>query len=211
MYATAVETVSSKKVVIRKNSCIPAPPLLSPRIPKIYREVTKVPGAPGKVKEVVIRLPTPEPDIIERTIIEQPSQEMVNIVYERPATPPPQIVEKRIRAPCPAPSVNYYERQLPSCTTYYEAAPAPCCSVTAAAAPSPPIYTQISETYSYSQPYSCLGYSTASYVESYPASYATTYSSYMPCTSYETVYSSPSVVYQQYAEPAYTYATHYYY
>jgi len=186
------------------------PPTASPRTPKIYREVTKVPGPPGKVKEMVIRLPTPEPDIIERIIIEQPAQEMVNIVYERPATPPPQIVEKRISAPCPAPSFNYYERQLPS-YTYYEDAPAPCCGVAAAAAPSSQIYTQISETYSYTQPYSYLGYSTPSYFETYPASYATTYSSYTPCTSYETVFSSPSVVYQQYAEPAYTYAAHYYY
>lgn len=57
--------------------CAPPPN----RVPKIYKEVIKVPGAPGKVREIVKRLPTPPAPVIERFIIE-PAPQKANIVYE---------------------------------------------------------------------------------------------------------------------------------
>lgn len=89
--------------------CVPPPN----RPPQIYKEVTKVPGAPGKVHELVRRLPTPTADVIDKTIIEQPGQDVVNVIYERPTTPPPNVVERRlIEAPPPA-QVNCFERRVP--------------------------------------------------------------------------------------------------
>jgi len=89
--------------------CQPAPN----RAPQVFKEVTKVPGAPGQVHEVIKRLPTPTADLIDKTIIEYPGQDVVNVVYERPTTPPPNVVERRlVEAPPPA-QVNCYERRVP--------------------------------------------------------------------------------------------------
>lgn len=60
--------------------CAPAPN----RVPKIFKEVIKVPGAPGKVREIVKRLPTPPTSVIERIIIE-PAPQTANVVYETSA------------------------------------------------------------------------------------------------------------------------------
>ena len=88
--------------------CQPAPN----RAPQVFKEVAKVPGAPGKISEVIRRLPTPTADVIDKTIIEYPGQDTVNIVYERPSTPPPNIVERRlVEAPPPA-QVNCFERRV---------------------------------------------------------------------------------------------------
>jgi len=89
--------------------CQPAPN----RAPQVFKEVAKVPGAPGQVHEVVRRLPTPTADLYDKTIIEQPGQDVVNVVYERPSTPPPNVVERRlVEAPPPA-QVNCFERRVP--------------------------------------------------------------------------------------------------
>jgi len=102
--------------------CQPAPN----RAPQIFKEVTKVPGAPGKVSEVIRRLPTPTADVIDRTIIEFPGQDTVNVIYERPTTPPPNLVERRlVEAPPPA-QVNCFERTVPHRpreTVIHESAP----------------------------------------------------------------------------------------
>jgi len=89
--------------------CQPAPN----RAPQIFKEVTKVPGAPGKVTEVVKRLPTPTADVIDKTIIEYPGQDTVNVIYERPTTPPPNVVERRLVQAPPAAQVNCFERRVP--------------------------------------------------------------------------------------------------
>lgn len=89
--------------------CVPAPS----RTPQVFREVTKVPGAPGKVTEVIKRLPTPAADVIDRTIIELPGQDVINVVYERPSSPPPNVVEKRLVEPPPPTQVNCFERRVP--------------------------------------------------------------------------------------------------
>lgn len=153
MYAVNFEQCHAKKVVVSTKDCCPPPP---PRVPQIYKEVVKVPGEPGQVKEVVKRLPTPTPDIIDKTIIEQPGQDTINVIYERPTTPPPNIVERRLIEAPPAPQVNCFERRVPhrpretivqestnqilvpqpslcQCaapctTTVVAAAPVPCCS-----------------------------------------------------------------------------------
>ena len=72
--------------------CAPAPA----RVAQVFKEVSKVPGAPGKVSEVIRRLPTPTADLIDRTIIEQPGQDVVNVIYERPTTPPPNVNFRKI-------------------------------------------------------------------------------------------------------------------
>lgn len=105
---TGVITGSSLAVPV-DCGCAPAPP----RVPQVHKEVTKVPGVPGQVKEVIKRLPTPTADLIEKTFIEQPGQDTINVIYERPTTPPPNIVEKRVVEPQPPAQVNCFERRVP--------------------------------------------------------------------------------------------------
>jgi hypothetical protein len=102
--------------------CVPPPN----RPPQIYKEFTKIPGAPGKVHEVVRRLPTPTADVIDKTIIEQPGQDVINVVYERPLTPPPNVVERRLVEAPPPTQVNCFERRVPHRPrqTYVTSAPA---------------------------------------------------------------------------------------
>jgi len=77
------------------------------RQPTVTRQVVRVPGPAAKVKTVVRRLATPVPDIIERVIVIQPTQDMVNVVIERPSTPPPQIQEKKVIEKALAPVVSH--------------------------------------------------------------------------------------------------------
>lgn len=84
------------------------------RVPMRHRQVIRVPGPAGKVKQVVKRLPTPQPDIIEKLTVLQPQQDVINVITERPFTPPPQIVERRIIEKPLKPIINYYERRVAS-------------------------------------------------------------------------------------------------
>ena len=63
-------------------ACAPPPN----RVPKIYREVIRVRGAPGKVREIVKRLPTPPARVIER-IIYEPAQQPANAYYATSSFP----------------------------------------------------------------------------------------------------------------------------
>jgi hypothetical protein len=143
----AAEVIVSKR---KKRVIKPKAPLLgnvcttSIRVPQVHKQLVQVVGAQGKVQELVQRLPTPVPDCIEKTILETPGQDTINLIYERPVTPPPQIIEKRIIEAPPPPIVNCFERRVPhrprtNCSTHAAASAATCacnaCPVCATVAP----------------------------------------------------------------------------
>jgi hypothetical protein len=68
------------------------------RPPVLRRQVVRVSGPAGRIQQVVRRLQTPPPDVIEKVIVSKPQRDVINLLIERPATPPPTIQEKRIQA-----------------------------------------------------------------------------------------------------------------
>ena len=76
------------------------------RQPVIKRQVITVPGTPGKVQQVVRRLPTPTPDIVERVFIVKPQRDVVNLVIERPGTPPAQYKDRTVMGKQRRPLIN---------------------------------------------------------------------------------------------------------
>ena len=61
------------------------------RKPTIRRQIIKLQGEPGKVRNIVRRVPTPKADVIERVFVVEPENEVVNLVIERPDTPQPKL------------------------------------------------------------------------------------------------------------------------
>ncbi len=53
------------------------------------------------------RLPTPEPDVIERVYVTVPQRDLINLLIERPSTPQPQIQERTVVAPAPRPLISH--------------------------------------------------------------------------------------------------------
>jgi hypothetical protein len=92
------------------------------RAPVIKRQVITMPGPAGRVQQVVRRLPTPTPDVIERIFIVRPQRDTINLIIERPSTPPAQYKDRTIygkmRRPIINPKIvnvtpgNYYYPQL---------------------------------------------------------------------------------------------------
>ena len=76
------------------------------RQPVIKRQVITMPGEPGRVKQVVRRLPTPTPDIIERVFIVKPQRDTINLVIERPTTPPVMYKDKTVYGKSRRPIIN---------------------------------------------------------------------------------------------------------
>lgn len=76
------------------------------RQPVIKRQVITIPGAPGRVQQIVRRLPTPTPDIIERVFIVKPQRDIVNLIIERPGTPPAQYKDRTIMGKPRKPLIN---------------------------------------------------------------------------------------------------------
>ena len=76
------------------------------RQPVIRRQVIQVPGNPGQVRQIVRRVPTPIPDVIERVFVVKPQRDVVNLVIERPTTPPPQVKNRTIVAKARKPVIN---------------------------------------------------------------------------------------------------------
>lgn len=72
----------------------------------VKRQVITMPGGPGKVQQVVRRLPTPTPDVIERVFIVKPERDTVNLIIERPMTPPIQYKDKTVYGKSRRPLVN---------------------------------------------------------------------------------------------------------
>lgn len=136
--ATQVIVSKRKKRVIKpKTSLLANVCTTQSRVPHIHKQLVKVVGTPGKVQELVQRLPTPVPDCIEKTVVETPGQDTINLVYERPLTPPPQIVEKHIIEAPPPPIINCFERRVPhrprnACSTTAASTTATCSCATCA-------------------------------------------------------------------------------
>lgn len=76
------------------------------RQPVVKRQVITMPGEAGKVQQIVRRLPTPTPDVIERVFIVKPQRDMINLVIERPATPPVQYRDKTVYGKSRRPIIN---------------------------------------------------------------------------------------------------------
>lgn len=76
------------------------------RQPVIKRQVITMPGEQGQIKQVVRRLPTPTPDVIERVFIVKPQRDTINLVIERPSTPPVQYKDKTIYGKTRRPIIN---------------------------------------------------------------------------------------------------------
>lgn len=76
------------------------------RQPVIKRQVITMPGEAGRVQQVVRRLPTPTPDVIERVFIVKPQRDTINLVIERPSTPPVQYKDKTVYGKTRRPIIN---------------------------------------------------------------------------------------------------------
>ena len=79
---------------------------LKRRPPVLRRQVIKVPGPAGRVQQVVRRIPTPQPDVIEKVFVVKPQRDVVNLLIERPGTPPPQVQERREVEPAHRPVIT---------------------------------------------------------------------------------------------------------
>ena len=79
---------------------------LTRREPVLKRQVIRVAGPAGKVQQIVRRLPTPQPDVIEKVFVTKPQRDVINLVIEKPGTPPPQVQERREVEPTAAPVIN---------------------------------------------------------------------------------------------------------
>lgn len=80
----------------------------------VKRQVITIPGQPGRVQQVVRRLPTPTPDVIERVFIVKPQRDTVNLIIERPSTPPAQYKDKTVYGKQRRPLINPKIIQVPS-------------------------------------------------------------------------------------------------
>lgn len=76
------------------------------RQPVVKRQVITMPGEAGRVQQVVRRLPTPTPDVIERVFIVKPQRDTINLIIERPATPPVQYKDKTVYGKTRRPIIN---------------------------------------------------------------------------------------------------------
>jgi len=76
------------------------------RSPVVKRQVITIPGQTGRVQQVVRRLPTPTPDVIERVFIVKPQRDTINLIIERPNTPPVQYRDKMIYGKSRRPIIN---------------------------------------------------------------------------------------------------------
>lgn len=76
------------------------------RQPVVKRQVITMPGEAGRIQQIVRRLPTPTPDVIERVFIVKPQRDMINLVIERPATPPVQYRDKTVYGKSRRPIIN---------------------------------------------------------------------------------------------------------
>lgn len=83
------------------------------RQPVVRRQVIQVPGNPGQVRQIVRRVPTPIPDVIERVFVVKPQRDVVNLVIERPTTPPPQIKNRTVVARPRRPVIHSHVVRVP--------------------------------------------------------------------------------------------------
>ncbi|CAF0722049.1 unnamed protein product [Adineta ricciae] len=88
------------------NPCGSAP-VEGPRRPgRHQKQVIRLPDQPqGPTRQVRRRLPTPEPDTLERVYIQRVAGEVVEEITEIPTTPPPIVQERTVCEPAGPPKV----------------------------------------------------------------------------------------------------------
>ena len=153
---------------------------LKRRAPVLRRQVIKVPGPAGRVQQVVRRIPTPQPDVIEKVYVVKPQRDVVNLVIERPGTPPPQIKETREVEPAHRPVITQQVVKVaprtqiqPQPQQVYAAAPIAAPVQYGGYAPYPSgAYSYSTAAYSaYGAPDAGYGYPGGGAYNSYPAGY----------------------------------------
>ncbi|CAF4922340.1 unnamed protein product, partial [Rotaria sp. Silwood1] len=72
---------------------------------RIRRQAIRLPDQPGAVRQVRHRMPTPEPDILERVYIRRQPGDIVEEIIEEPMTPPPRVQERTVVEPSGPPQV----------------------------------------------------------------------------------------------------------
>ena len=83
------------------------------RKPVVKRQIIKVAGNPGKVRQIVRRVPTPKADVIERVFVVEPSNDIVNLIIEKPYTPQPEIKNRTIYTKPKKPVINQQVVRVP--------------------------------------------------------------------------------------------------
>jgi len=87
---------------------------------RIRREQIRLPDQPGAVRQVRHRLPTPEPDILERVYIRRQPNEVVEEIIEEPTTPPPRVQERTVVEPAGPPQVVRKVIRVPARSQGYQ-------------------------------------------------------------------------------------------
>ncbi|CAF5154665.1 unnamed protein product, partial [Rotaria sp. Silwood1] len=87
---------------------LPTEPKLLPTAPKPLPEQQQ-----GQVRQVRHRLPTPEPDTIERIYVRRTGAEIVEEITEVPTTPPPILKERTVVEPAGPPKVVKHVIRVP--------------------------------------------------------------------------------------------------
>lgn len=88
---------------------------------RFRRQVIRLPDQhQGQVRQVRQRLPTPEPDTIERVYIQRTAGEVVEEITEIPMTPPPRVQERTVVEPAGPPQVIKRTIRVPPRGGYYQ-------------------------------------------------------------------------------------------
>ena len=62
----------------------------------LYRQVITVPGPPGRMLTAYRRLPTPEPDVLQRVYVVKPQRDVIDLVIQCPSSPAAHLTERTI-------------------------------------------------------------------------------------------------------------------
>jgi len=88
------------------------------RQPVVKRQVIKMPAGTGKMHQIIRRLPTPTPDVIERVFIRKQPRDIINLIIERPCTPPALYKDSTIVDRPKRPIINPRVYRVPPRTPY---------------------------------------------------------------------------------------------
>ncbi|KAI0983400.1 hypothetical protein GJ496_008100 [Pomphorhynchus laevis] len=95
---------------------------------KVYRQVIHVGPPPPRNVICRYRLPTPNPDVLDRTYCMQPQQRIIHNIFEKPFKPPMVIRTRQVMGPQPPDEVvNHCQRVPPSCRHQCCSSPSPSC------------------------------------------------------------------------------------
>jgi len=83
------------------------------RAPIVKKETIPIEGPLGRVMNIVKRLPTPAPDVVERTTVIKPHKDHVHVTIERPITPPTVVTHQQVVEDPGLPVVNHQVVAVP--------------------------------------------------------------------------------------------------